>query len=1024
MTLVVAFVVLVVLARVALRIAAEVTVGAAFFDALGMGDVYATRVRWGVGLGVVAGIVTLVMCLPVLFLAPSARADAGDDDRVESSPEEPGPLTEEEIARIARHLDPADLTRERPPRGTGGWTAHARQARRLGQAAFAVTVMLVAGIVIPTAVGARDTLLAGLNAQPFGVTEPVFGHDVAFTVFTVPAWQAVIRMLAVGLGIASVAVVLTGVALWYGESQNGSRRRAERIAARTLTMGLAVGGAWLVTLGAAMWLSRYGLLSGRGLAIAGPTEAARRVDIPTRAVGGIALMLLGAALAFAAIRPLRRFLVPSRVGPAALAALAFWGAVAVALTLVSTVWWLVLLAAVVAALVALHRSLPARDAARPLPPWAAPTFALGSVVLMAMAGPLGTVLYDAAVLRGPRFEVERAPITDTLRASRDATGLAAARVVAYPGVPGPITQAGLQASPASLGSLRVVDVGAARSACRSEAGSGVNRLYACEDIDINRMTVGGRRLTVFVAGREIDYARSTEFSQRHLTRTHGYGVLVAPVDRVAANGRPEWIANGIPQRGISPAIAHPEIYFGAQPSVPWALVNTTLRGLDAGSPNRVIDDWCHGADAQAACGRAGGTGISVAGLWRRFAVSQVLGGMPLVGEGRRVWAATDANTATDRTRLLLHRDIRARLGEMAPFLVPDSDPYFAAAGGRIWVVVPAYVATSRYPHAAAFGGANYMRQPVLAAMDAYSGETHLFVTDDEEPMLATWRAVYPGLFTPAARMDALAPGLADQVRLGEDLFDFQSAATERFHVADPEEFWNDTQAWTPGLQQVGAQDGQVSAAAARYTYLRPQGRSDESFAVMRTFTLASTDAGRTVAGWLVASSEPQDLGRLTLTTFSGSDGPPSLATFTTLIGRDEELTRQLALQPHRQRGDAMVVPVDRGVLYALPIYVTSQGTGSGAAEPVVGLLRVVVSDGARIEAGRTLDAALAALTGRSEPGPAASTGGGPLIAQARAELRAFNAANARGDYAAAGRHLDRLNRLLGAAATRPAEPSP
>src|SRR5205809_3948711 len=37
-----------------------------------------------------------------------------------------------------------------------------------------------------------ETLLAYLNAVPFGATDPLFGYDLAFFVFTLPFWRLVV----------------------------------------------------------------------------------------------------------------------------------------------------------------------------------------------------------------------------------------------------------------------------------------------------------------------------------------------------------------------------------------------------------------------------------------------------------------------------------------------------------------------------------------------------------------------------------------------------------------------------------------------------------------------------------------------------------------------------------------------------------------------------------------------------------------------------------------------------------------
>ena len=62
----------------------------------------------------------------------------------------------------------------------------------------------------------------------------------------------------------------------------------------------------------------------------------------------------------------------------------------------------------------------------------------------------------------------------------------------------------------------------------------------------------------------------------------------------------------------------------------------------------------------------------------------------------------------------------------------------------MYVMQNAYTRTDRYPYAAQFDGTAYQRHAVTAVMDAYSGETQLYVMDEQDPIIATWRAGLPG----------------------------------------------------------------------------------------------------------------------------------------------------------------------------------------------------------------------------------------------------------------------------------------
>jgi uncharacterized membrane protein (UPF0182 family) len=418
----------------------------------------------------------------------------------------------------------------------------------------------------------------------------------------------------------------------------------------------------------------------------------------------------------------------------------------------------------------------------------------------------------------------------------------------------------------------------------------------------------------------------------------------------------------------------------------------------------------------------GTTGVKVGSGWRRLALTAFLGGLPYVGGGRRVWNATSGKPADADSQALLYRDISGRLREIAPFLAVDRDPYFAAAEGRLWVVANAYASTSRYPYAVPFEGKNYFRQTVTAAMDAYTGETRLYVLDENEPVTRTWRAVYPELFTPGSQMPE---GLRAHLRYGEDLFDYQSAALGRFHVTDPDVFFNGDDAWAITEEAYGpGVDGQRIISPARYTYSVLPGEREEKFVAVRAYKPLARGRGIGFSGWLAASNEPADFGKLTILRFpsSGDQALDSLDTFTSSVARDPELSQEITTRRDAVlRGNTIVVPIGRGLLYVQPLYLDSPG------DSLPTLWQVIVSFGnGEVFAAPTFEQALGeALGGVAEPAPAPGSGGGTptppppstatlpqLVRRAAQEYEAYRKAFGAGDDAEAARRLRAFQQAL------------
>jgi daunorubicin resistance ABC transporter ATP-binding subunit len=546
---------------------------------------------------------------------------------------------------------------------------------------------------------------------------------------------------------------------------------------------------------------------------------------------------------------------------------------------------------------------------------------------------------------------------------------------------------------ASVASLRFLDYGPALNACKRLQA--LNRYYTCQDADLDRYERDGKPQTMFVFGREVDYSAIPDFQRRHFAFTHGKGVVMAPVNRIDSSGRPDFVVSGLPVTGLEEPLKKPEIYFGAQPGMPWAIVNTDQPD---GFSNTVPDTWK-------------GAGIPVDD--HKLAITLSLGGLPYVGGGRRLWNALERVQTAD-SRLLIHRDMTARLARLAPFLVPDADPYFVVADGQMWVMMNAYTMTDRYPYSARYGGRNYQRHAVTAVMNASSGETAMYIMTPDDPIIRTWQKVYPSLFT---ERDEMPEGLAAHLRYGEDLFAYQAAAMGRFHVTDVDQFFNNDDAWASTVETIGpGAEGTRIPSPARYTYARLPGAADERFMLMRYFKPATVGRGIGFSAWLAADSDPQRFGELSVLRFV-PDGPSpldSVDTFASNVGRDPELSAQIGVRTDQiLRGNTIVVPMGRGLLYVQPLYLDT------SADSLPTLWQVVVSlgDGRIFYAPTFRDALNKALAGQVAPdgdgdGNALPADLREVVRQAAAAYEAYQVAWAAGRYEDAATELRRFERIM------------
>ncbi|MUK02748.1 UPF0182 family protein [Vibrio cholerae] len=265
---------------------------------------------------------------------------------------------------------------------------------------------------------------------------------------------------------------------------------------------------------------------------------------------------------------------------------------------------------------------------------------------------------------------------------------------------------------------------------------------------------------------------------------------------------------------------------------------------------------------------------------------------------------------------------------------------------------------------------NYIRNAVKATVDAYDGSVKLFAWDDQDPVLKSWQKVYPSSLTPYSEMSA---DLMAHVRYPEDLFKVQRELLARYHVTTTLEFFNNSEAWSVPADPGAASDGATTATTPRqppfYLTLQMPNQEEAAFSLTTPY-IPYVPAGQTprnvLYGFLAANGDAgtgedgvksENYGRLTLLDSSGQDsvvGPgqaQNLFNSDTTVSQELNLLRQGASEVIN--GNLLTLPIGGGIAYVQPVYVQSSGSSSF---PV--LRRVLVSFGENVGFAPTLAEAL------------------------------------------------------------------
>jgi uncharacterized membrane protein (UPF0182 family) len=259
--------------------------------------------------------------------------------------------------------------------------------------------------------------------------------------------------------------------------------------------------------------------------------------------------------------------------------------------------------------------------------------------------------------------------------------------------------------------------------------------YAFPETDVDRYFINGHIKQVLLSPRELDVSQlSAEASQSwinpHFIYTHGIGAVVAEVNKITPDGLPVLLIENAPPEIKSPGfqLTRPEIYFGEKTQDP-VFVHTAREEFDYPSGDQ-----------------------------NKYTTYQGTGGFPVGSPLLKAAAAISRGEAsvlftgylTGQSRMMIYRNVQARLKHLAGFLHWDQDPYLVITDdGRLVWMVDGYTTSLSHPYAQAFPvagldeGANYIRNSVKATVDAYTGKMELFVFDPSDPIIQAYERLFP-----------------------------------------------------------------------------------------------------------------------------------------------------------------------------------------------------------------------------------------------------------------------------------------
>lgn len=570
--------------------------------------------------------------------------------------------------------------------------------------------------------------------------------------------------------------------------------------------------------------------------------------------------------------------------------------------------------------------------------WKLPLLGLAVLigVSILMGGIYPAIIQSAVVLPNEGTK-ERPYILNNIEATRLAYGLDKIEVKDFP-VKEELSFEDIEKNEETIRNIRLWDWRPIKQTLKQIQA--IRLYYDFNSVDVDRYYFNGNYQQVMVSPRELDTDKIPEQARTWvnevLTYTHGYGVVVNPVNKISGEGLPYLLIKDIPPvSSVNLTITRPEIYYG-EITKGYVIVKTKAKEFDYPKGDENIYSTY-----------AGNGGMLVSSLWRRILFS-------IKYSNPQILLTTNL---TPESRIMINRNIQERVKKVAPFLSYDKDPYMVISKeGKLFWIQDAYTISSNYPYSTPVSGDyfNYIRNSVKVVIDAYNGTIDFYIIDQKDPVVEVYKNIFPKLFK---NFDQMPGDLKEHIRYPKDLFQVQAELYSTYHMMDPDVFYNKEDYWDIPNELYGEDEIRMEPY---YIITKLPDHEKEEFILMTPFT---PNTKNNMIAWMAAKNDQPDYGKLIVYKFPKEKlifGPMQIEA---RIDQDSEISQQLTLWGQKGstviRGNLLVIPIEESILYVEPLYLRAE------KGEIPELKRVIVSNGSDVMIGNNLEEALEKLFART-----------------------------------------------------------
>ena len=562
---------------------------------------------------------------------------------------------------------------------------------------------------------------------------------------------------------------------------------------------------------------------------------------------------------------------------------------------------------------------------------------LGIIPLYLVILFLVMVSFDLIFVNSNRLDKERDYIAKNIENTKNAYNINVEEISLENS--GTITQEEVEENQTIIDNIPIVTEDVVLSSLKAnQTGTGY---YSYRSANLATYEINGENRLCYVSPREILNSGRT-YSNKTYEYTHGMGQILTSASTTTENGNVEYIQKEVSGEDDKLNTKQQRIYFGLE----------TNDYIATNTKNKQEYDYTSEDGVEHTSTYQGNAGLNLSFIDRL-----------ILGITKGDLQLAFSVEITEKSKILLNRNIIDRAKKAMPYLLYDEEPYTVVTEeGKIVWVLDAYTVSSNYPYSQyttieyenKMQRINYIRNSVKVIIDAYDGTIEYYITDETDPIAMAYSKMYEGLFKKGIPED-----ISKHFKYPKYLYNVQSELLKTYHNDKVDIIYRADDIWDFAKYNSTRLSSSTGTILEPY-YIMVKDGEEEKLGLIQIYT---PNGRQNLISYLVGETEGET-NKLKLYKFSEDSniiGPMQLEQ---QIEQDEAISAEIDLLDTtgmRVTKQMIVVPIENTLLYIEPVY---QTVLNDPANNVPTLKKVIVASGNKVAIGNTLEQALNNLLSR------------------------------------------------------------